>query len=737
MTTGINDSSAFCDTGDISVEPLASIENTPSNRKDKEVFRFPSSQFKARKSTSPVKDRLYSVDFFKKMDEEFSTPVKVDLLAHLESEARFSGGQDFIKSRLLEYTNRMEDIPEETLRSIAQSIFKTLYIEKLNTYTKFEEEALTFLLKSNTLTQKEINHIGKYYLALDNTYYFRKIFPYLNINESADKWIDQIAKSSCNLDGAVIDSLLNKSHRTLKDHLDRISRKKGEKNIHLLESMIEATSSKKNSLESCIETLIGHKDFNSAQQLMNTFGNAVSIYSRPRQGLWSSIKNQLSYLYEYCTWSAFSYQRIRFPFIKDKDLTPVSNDGLITDAFDKSHLALVGKVRNLGALKTISYEKLVKAGFEARFLQNRKFASTLFTVGIHHAMKYFGHDWEVDQKSKPLVLVEGKLISEKEFLSRFEIRSFNIGPGNVPKLYEKETDRLFEYTKDGLAPHNHLILNPIKKVENPDGKFYISFKCLEHGNTTTPGGIQRFMKSHSWINMQSGNGDLYSAGMFAIGKVLSPDLYEYAERPKKEVKFEVSESKFLEIKNYIEKQNLDDNSFNLLKQNCSSFSLSVAKMIHPSAKADLNIEETNTFTNRLKIYVASRMIADKVIAEKPHIQKALDLAETTKDLNEVESVGLSIYNAFMASNDTSSNLYEFINLIDKLEKLSEETGAGSALESMAKFMVEHTREEIISCLYNLFTDIQKKAGSQSMDHPYLLFENLKTLPKAHTSAIKQ
>ncbi|MCH9630900.1 MAG: hypothetical protein S4CHLAM37_09100 [Chlamydiia bacterium] len=685
-------------------------------------------------TTHHVLNRLYTLKFLQGIKDYNHLPLKVDLEKYLQSSADSAATQAVKRTQLQSYSENIDEIPTEILKPLVKNLYELLYIKGLGACVyEYEKEALALLLKSNLLTKSELNHIAKHYLELECQNGFETVYTHLNIKQNLKKeWIFLIGKSQIILDEAIIEDFFKSSSLSINEAINIILSIDGKKNYHLLAILIMKTPLKAETLERCITSLTKSSDYDGAQFLQDLLQDSVTPFKRKKTSFVKRVRQKLTYLYDYTMWSTFHYRNIRFPFIDKLGLQNARADEL-TPLFEKQNLAVVGKARKAMGRQEFSEKKLLQADFEKRFLKNPEFAQMLYTTGIHNAMKYFGHDWEINNRSQPYILVEGKLVLENEFLSRFEVRDFNIGLGHVPKIFEKSTDQVFEYSEKGLVPHNHLDFLPMKKVDNPDGKFYISFKALDHGNTTSVGGVQRYVKSHSWLNLQNSDGELYSAGLFATGKVLSPDLFEYAERPKVEAKFEVTESQFLEVKKYIEDKKSTENPFNFINQNCSSFSLDIARILFPDIDASAYVRETTGFENRIKLFVISRMITDHIIENREHIKTAIETSRLLQESDRTRLLTNAMKNIFEEEDSTTA---AFEDLIVGLEAL-QSSEYGLIVEEMANYFVEHSRDEIMSCIYNQFTSIQRSSLTHSMDHPYKLCENLSKKPEAITSKIKQ
>lgn len=216
------------------------------------------------------------------------------------------------------------------------------------------------------------------------------------------------------------------------------------------------------------------------------------------------------------------------------------------------------------------------------FINNPGFEEFAYKSHIERYLSDFGHKIRVDPDSKKISLM---------FQGRYTPWStINEEVDELPPPEKNEPDnprQMWFYGQEGIQKKDMYAwdeLQPYKIVEPTWGNRYL----FEYTTCCNPS--QGLNGDHSWIELKTPKGEIYSVGLYRPGKphywdtfhyplrvkkgyLMSPDVSNWWPTPIYRIPVEISEDQFREIKHSIEedKVNEEQRHFQLFNGNCQEY----------------------------------------------------------------------------------------------------------------------------------------------------------------------
>ena len=203
-----------------------------------------------------------------------------------------------------------------------------------------------------------------------------------------------------------------------------------------------------------------------------------------------------------------------------------------------------------------------------KLLQNPKALAFIRDSKIYSHMRYYQHAIQT-QDSKLGLIVDGDIMNLEEILEKFTLRK----AGADFIIIEKATNKQYYYLEMGLMEHDpQKEIKPTRSLtpEETPSQYKVVFYGIKEGHTNSAGGIKRWDR-HTLIEVKTPNSELYTFGALSQGGITCPDHYSYIPKKHVEVEFTISESQYSDLLQMVAQEQKENNSFNILFRNCSSF----------------------------------------------------------------------------------------------------------------------------------------------------------------------
>lgn len=385
-------------------------------------------------------------------------------------------------------------------------------------------------------------------------------------------------------------------------------------------------------------------DYRGAGHLSDLIHHALP--KKEKSSTVSAVATQLGYVAGYSKWCLFGYSKDRFFESKEFLKHTLTEDNLesFARALRTDTLESISFLRDAPA-KDPSIDKMVEKKIPPQLFQDPTIFEFLQKTDLLSAIDYYGHGLPSSKTEELMLLVEGTFTPLEKVLERFEIHPVLLGSKTVYQILDKRTRNPYTYLSDGLVPHNDTQSICIADKVAPSGFSKIHICSIDHGNTSTPEGIKRLLGSHSWVAFEDAEGNISSAGVWGDGKIHSPDLYHRTLLPKNVNSIQVSQKAFTELLKTVQEEQTArlaaPSEFNLIKNNCSSFSSNVARLalesnesivsiddqnmydpaftqedIPQTARSSHRLASINSFETRIKLYYAAEGMFDQLCKNK-------------------------------------------------------------------------------------------------------------------------
>lgn len=544
------------------------------------------------------------------------------------------------------------------------------------------------------------------------------------------------SKNSIAMEIPAVKQLLNSC--TLLPYQLLEARKFQATNTILLSELIQICPDEKRelALKNTLLALCKAGKYQQADNLVKTLLPNIE-HRRAPSSMLSSLYTKLTYLCQYGTWYCLHYDpELRFEGSQQVALQEYVNSEnfeKIKELFSGKALhAVTDTVQNVKeaantARPTLDdevlwlYEKRLPPSFAAcegfvPFLQKTK---------LHSVCKFYNHPLAIDEKrGVPLIKVSGQMVPFPEFTQHFTLEQ---GKADIA-IIEKSTGRRWCYLEDGFVPHDpEKELRPFKTVdrsheENP--QYLITFNYISEGHTNSLSGIKR-LREHMWLNLCTPDGKLYSAGSLSASVIRSPDLYEFLPFKTQSVTFPISKKDFDRLLREIrKKQKGDDDSFNFVSHNCSSFCAQTASTVLPNLSPKTELGVYNTLESRIKSFVIAKELAQQVCHNRAPIKEAL-AAQPIENAGALAFAFLNQVKPLLGDDVTYREFVKIFSIYAQDERYLKTFDL--VVYQFQSSLLQDSQEEIQSKLFNLFSDLFDASKNITIDTPAILFTQLQKL----------
>lgn len=331
----------------------------------------------------------------------------------------------------------------------------------------------------------------------------------------------------------------------------------------------------------------------------------------------------------------------------------------------------------------------------------------------------------------PLIKYKDGYRSLEEIADTFTVNNDENTVKN-PILIRKGDGQRFYYLESGLTEHDFESEMRPYKIKKATGQCWVEFVCTDHGNTTTPGGISRLIGAHAWIRLENKIGSVYSVGRIA-SQIVCPDPFEYSKRHQLIARIQIDSLKFNKIFYKIHADvKTDQKKFNLLKDNCSVFTYSIAQMLFPNLNKT-PFEPWGSFNNielDIKLFSIATDITKLIESNR---SKFLEFAQELENQNgdALKAIDIFAESQLKGSSQTKTYLKSLLFILSETRALKTTDAFGAIeyiQETSRKLNSWGDKNSILSMTYNLMKDIQESLKEFSIAHPYTLHLHLKELP---------
>lgn len=330
---------------------------------------------------------------------------------------------------------------------------------------------------------------------------------------------------------------------------------------------------------------------------------------------------------------------------------------------------------------------------------------------IYSHMAFYKHSFQI-YNGELSILVDGKQIGMKEVLNDFSLKK----DGKEYFIIHKETGKRYCYLEEGLIQHDpQTEIKPLRSLtsEETPKEFTAVFYGIKEGHTNSAGGISRYDR-HTFAGVKTPGGKLYTFGALSKGSITCPDPYSYIPKKHVEVEFAITEEQFEKTLGLVSKEQSQNESFNIVFKNCSSFGGRVAKTLDIPASPQTVIGENDNLENRIKAFAFSKEISKEV-------KKQANAKDTPCKVNDFLCSNVP---EIIMSNDKLTLMQKMITLA---AVRSHEKELKAAVDSIINEAKKDSEITLTEKFYNLATDIFEATKGMTVSHSNVLFSQLQEI----------